>query len=237
MDEDAVRAVRDKRGIYKVLSQHGLKVPKSYSCDSVEELRSALKNIGFPYSRAILRPNTGRGSRKAFIIEDPVQPTGHPHMCRISASDAESHLKDDEAMFVSEFIEGVQLSIDVLANKGQLVQLASRACLNPERLPYTGNSLFFSDAVNSYVRDVSKILQLHGLLDIDAVLSERGEPYLIEINPRQSGTVAASLVLGIPLITQLEAMLQGDAVQNINPTKCGTVTYDGGALHINPDLP
>ena len=234
MSPQQVSFVRDKWKVYEELTHHNVRVPKSFSCNTAAQFEAALKNIGFPRRRAVMRPVTGRGSRNTFIIEEPVQASNHPYMRRVSAPEAVRHLNNQMTMLVSEFIEGQQISVDVLVDHGVVIQSVARACLTAERLPYTGNRLVISDAVDKYVRKTSQILNLHGLLDMDAVIGVNGEPLLIEINPRYSGSIAASLVFGIPLITQLKDMLDGHAVEPIQVTEARTARYDGSEFWIEP---
>ena len=54
---------------------------------------------------------------------------------------------------------------------------------------------------------------LHGLLDIDAKIDDKGNICLIEVNTRPSGSVVASELAGIPIISMMEKVLEGKKVE------------------------
>ena len=56
---------------------------------------------------------------------------------------------------------------------------------------------------------INKLINIHGLIDIDAIKTEDGRIVFLEINPRPSGSVAVSEVAGIPIFNMLEEILEG----------------------------
>ena len=56
---------------------------------------------------------------------------------------------------------------------------------------------------------------MHGLLDIDAKIDDKGNIFLIEVNTRPSGSVLASELAGIPIISMLEKVLDGKKVKEL----------------------
>ena len=57
-------------------------------------------------------------------------------------------------------------------------------------------------------------MKLDGLHDIDLMTNSDGEPCVIEVNPRYSGSIAASLTAGVPLIDIAIFSMLGEVIPN-----------------------
>jgi carbamoylphosphate synthase large subunit len=78
---------------------------------------------------------------------------------------------------------------------------------------------------------MARLFGLHGLVDVDAILTPDGEVAPLEINPRPSGSVAVALAAGVPLYDQLFELL----INGVRPLPVATQArvIDGGALEHN----
>ena len=57
-----------------------------------------------------------------------------------------------------------------------------------------------SDELIDYCRSVAQALELEALHDIDLMEGPDGRPVVLEVNPRPSGSLAASMAAGFPVL-------------------------------------
>ncbi len=107
--------------------------------------------------------------------------------------------------------------IDVLALRGKLLRAAPRRRLNPAGVPFTGGVVTFAEPLLALARQVTEALSLDWLYDCDVMTDHAGEPVVIEINPRPSGSIAAAILAGVPFYDDLITLVQGEPLPEIPP--------------------
>ena len=75
-----------------------------------------------------------------------------------------------------------------------------RERINPTGIPFGGNVLKKKSEINDYACNISEILNLQSLHDIDMMTDPQKGPVLLEVNPRPSGSLSALNRAQFPLL-------------------------------------
>ena len=172
---DAVSISRDKLKTKEFFIKNQIKTP------SFSKVSKNLSEIQLP---AVLKQLEGQGGSGVKIT--------------VSEEDLRSCINDFEGAFVEEFVEGTEVSIEVLRWKGGTVPLVpvykgkttlegthpldklKTAPLNIENQR--------NEDIRQIAGKIADSLGSEGVIDIDIIIDKTGINYFIEINTRPSGT-------------------------------------------------
>ena len=132
-------------------------------------------------------------------------------------------------LIVMEKLKEPIYDIDILARDGKLIRSLVRRRLNP-RKPNEGHIIEKNNELYQIAENLVKVFNLSWLYDCDFMINMSGEPLLLEINPRPSGSLAIALAAGINFIDDLIALEKKDNLNNIN-IPFGKVIYPYSSLH------
>jgi predicted ATP-grasp superfamily ATP-dependent carboligase len=104
---------------------------------------------------------------------------------------------------------------DVVAEAGVVKLAVVRERVNPAGIPFQGNKIHSDILITQYCQDIATALDLDSIHDIDLMTDQNGEPCIIEVNPRPSGSMAATLTAGIPIVDIAILTLCGMTVPNV----------------------
>jgi predicted ATP-grasp superfamily ATP-dependent carboligase len=76
--------------------------------------------------------------------------------------------------------------------------------------PNEGHVLFEAPELEAIGRNVVHALDMSWLFDIDFMMNGAGEPIILEINPRASGSVSVGMSAGVPLMDDLISLVLGE---------------------------
>jgi len=203
---ETLELIADKADVYARLELNGIPVPEYSVCETSEEILAALLDYGFPENSVIVKPTRGRGGRGlcVFCGRDTPPPW-------LGQGAREKRMEDERRIheYIATMKKGRFLvmpclalpayDVDVLAENGEMRGLVVRERVNPTGIPFEGNVIRAGEEIIDYCRDVASVLNLDSLHDLD-MMSEDGVPRLLEVNPRPSGSMAASLAAGFPLV-------------------------------------
>jgi len=219
---DVLDLITDKYKTYKKLEENGVRVPEYKLVNSTEELKSAIYAFGYPSVTVICKPTDGRGGRGLYVFEGIDEPPAWLGEGQREKRIPTQDMTDD---LLSQVIQGDVLVMpalsapaydaDVVVNKGKTKLVVVRERVNPAGIPFKGNKVHADKLMTDYCYDIATILGLDGIHDIDLMTNKSGEPCVIEVNPRPSGSMAASLIAGIPVIDIAILALQGKSIPDI----------------------
>jgi carbamoylphosphate synthase large subunit len=215
----SLELITNKVAVYERLQAAGLRVPDYTLADSAEAVWDAMVGYGYPEATVIVKPPTGRGGRGlvAFAGHDsPPDWLGAGQRERrvgqavVDISGVASMISS--AVMVMPSLTTPAYDVDVLARPGVEPALVVRKRGNPTGIPFEGNVLVANPDVQAYCRDITNVLELDSLHDMDLLTGPEGV-CLLEVNPRPSGSLAASLVSGFPLLDGAVGALIGQYVE------------------------
>lgn len=199
--------LRDKVATYRKLKDSDVATPDYSLVHSPEELHDALKIFSFPESSVIIKPAAGRGGRHLFVLEGKDrQPDwlGSGHREKRLAANSFDPGKLQDYIFgptmVMPCLGEPVYDADILAKDGKLLSVVIRRRQNPTGIPWTGNTICRNPAFENYARAAAEALGLSGAHDMDLMSMPDGGPALLEVNPRMSGSLPATLAAGIPFL-------------------------------------
>jgi len=204
---DILKLISNKIETYKLLSSKGIKVPEYDIVNSIEGLKKSLVKFKYPQNTLIIKPSSGRGGRGLYVFKGQDNPPSW-----LGSGKRETRVNQGEFSneILRNVIQGESLvmpmltspayDVDVIAIKGNVQTIVIRERINPSGIPFKGNKILQNKNIEKYCTEIAKILNLDGLHDIDLMTDNNGNACIIEVNPRPSGSMAASITAGIPVI-------------------------------------
>ncbi|MEQ8667362.1 MAG: ATP-grasp domain-containing protein [Rhodospirillales bacterium] len=199
--------LRDKAVTYAALEQAGVAVPVHRVIDRPGDLADALSDCGYPARTTVIKPADGRGGRGvAVLIGEDGAPEWMGAGQREARLDAAAFADCDPAALITgrtmvmPALRAPVYDVDILADNGSVQATVVRRRHNLAGIPWTGNTICRDERFESYARDAAAALGLSGAHDMDLMSDDDGRPALLEVNPRMSGSLAASLAAGIPFL-------------------------------------
>jgi len=212
-----LETIKNKLKTYQVLKERGITVPKHSVVNNETELKLALDQFNYPNKSVALKPIYGRGGRGLVILESENDPLPEwvgsglrekKFKTKLGNSELNKCLSDAPILIMAA-LRDPAYDIDILAANGKIKNMVIRRRYNPVGIPFTGNSIEVNDLIYNYCEKITLSLGLDGLHDIDLMSDEKGNPVLLEVNPRMSGSVAASHAGGFPIVSMAIAHLLG----------------------------
>lgn len=224
-DIETLLLMADKPKCFARLSDLGIPVPSWRLCETAEQLENALDEFGG--TDLAIKPARGRGNRGIFVVDSGLtdlraSPSGRElHMS--PGIFRECYLEQVATWFpvlVCERLSPPCYDIDVLSWNGKVHRTVARQRLNPEGMPFHGNIVSTDTALQDIGRRVGSSLGLSWLYDVDVMTRPvTNEPVVIEINPRPSGSLAASVVAGVPLLDDLISLFADEPLAVAPPVR------------------
>ncbi len=210
---DAIDEASDRERFEKFAKRSGLTMPRGATGITANDVRNAVREIGYP---VLIRPSYVLGGRGMEILSNDTQ---------LEAYLTEAYLAPDKPLLVDEYL-GHATEIDVdAASDGKEVLIGAIMEHLEEAGIHSGDSTCFIPAQNISEEMIEKIteqtkiigigLNIIGCFNIQFAIQE-DKLYVLEVNPRSSRTVpfvakssglplariAANITIGIPLSKQ-----------------------------------
>ena len=219
---EVIELITNKYNTYMTLTKKGVRVPEYKIVNSIEELRSAIYEYGYPDTTVISKPVNGRGGRGLYVFEGndnpPVWLGNGQREKRIKKQDMTEELLGRVIQgdcLVMPALTTPSYDADVVAEAGVVKLAVVRERVNPAGIPFQGNKIHSDILITQYCQDIATALDLDSIHDIDLMTDQNGEPCIIEVNPRPSGSMAATLTAGIPIVDIAILTLCGMTVPNV----------------------
>lgn len=135
-------------------------------------------------SRIICKPITGRGGKGIIFVDN---------------FNINKILMRDEDYICQNFIDGKEYTVDCLFDTcGNLIESVQR-----ERMTSSGVSTIglidHEESIELFILEIARKFKFYGLVNIQVIVA-KGLIYLIEINPRISGSIIFSIISGCDLV-------------------------------------
>ena len=211
---DAIDRAEDRERFAAMLDKLGLRQPPNGMARNTEEAARVAATIGFP---VLLRPSYVLGGRAMEIVYDDESLRSYMERA--------VDLAPDRPVLVDKFLEeAVELDVDAVSDGkltviGGIMQHIERAGVHSGdsacSLPPTSIDQATQDEVRRQVKALAAELGVIGLMNVQFAI-QRGEVFILEVNPRGSRTVpfvskatgvslakiAAKVMVGISLVDQ-----------------------------------
>ena len=229
---ETLRTISDKAATYRRLQAANVAVPRWREGNTKEELASAVEEFAAEHGEFAVKPARSRGNRGIYVVRTDMSGAA-PHLGSREwhadlATFRERFLAEAERALPALVMERLfppAYDIDVLAKDGRLLNAVARRRINPAGVPYAGNVIVTDEALHELAASVTAALGLSWLYDFDLMTDRTGRPVLIEVNPRPSGSMAASILAGVPFYDNLIALVRGERLESVALRPVTVVPY------------
>ena len=219
---DSLHIMRDKIKTFEMLGAHGVRVPKFDLAETTGALEELAKGYYDELGEFAVKPQEARGGRSVFVVRQDLKGTLAYNLDREIHSDwgdwqkshataAAEHLP---VIIMERLIEPV-FDIDALSMDGNIMRTFQRARINPAGIPFHGNISEDREDLEDLAQQVTDVLNLSWLYDYDVMSDRDGNPVVIEVNPRPSGSVSAAVACGVPILDDLVSVAKGEQLPEI----------------------
>ncbi len=202
----SLEIANNKSRLYQFLQWRGIAVPDFRVVETVDQFITALQELGYPDKQVCFKPSVSNGSRGFRIVTNQVNESDllfnyKPGNTYISYTDAVRILSSAEfpELLVSEYLPGIEYSVDCLANHGEAVLIVPRSRKKMINGISVEGEFVQEENIIVYCKQILHELQLHGNIGIQVKQAATGEFLILEINPRVQGTISAALGAGVNL--------------------------------------
>ena len=186
-DCDAIERAENRDAFEKILTELGIPQPQGQAVTKIEDGVKVAEKIGYP---VLVRPSFVLGGRAMQLVSNESQLR---HYLRTAVE-----IDEDKPVLVDHYIQGKEVEVDAICD-GRDVFVAGIMELVERTGVHSGDSISvypsfsISDKVKGKILTYSKLLGVNigiiGLFNIQFIVDDNDNVYIIEVNPRSSRTV------------------------------------------------
>ena len=186
-DCEAIDRAENRDAFEKILEELSIPQPKGQAVTKIEDGVKVAEEVGYP---VLVRPSFVLGGRAMQLVGNEEQLR---HYLRTAVE-----IDEDKPVLVDHYIQGKEVEVDAICD-GQDVFVAGIMELVERTGVHSGDSISvypafsISDKVKGKILSYSKKLGLGigivGLFNIQFIVDDKEDVYIIEVNPRSSRTV------------------------------------------------
>ncbi len=186
-DCEAIERAENRDAFEKILEELGIPQPQGQAVTKIEDGVAVAKKIGYP---VLVRPSFVLGGRAMQLVGNEEQLR---HYLRTAVE-----IDEDKPVLVDHYIQGKEVEVDAICD-GRNVFVAGIMELVERTGIHSGDSISvypafsISDKVKGKILSYSKMLGVGigivGLFNIQFIVDDKEDVYIIEVNPRSSRTV------------------------------------------------
>ena len=216
INSNTLSILTDKAKTYKFLRKFNIHTPKTIIIDHFHELKIAVESMCHDLGECVIKPARARGGRGVYVVSSEFKKIMNFTDKREVHSDLGNFLnsliyklENEFPIIVMERLVEPVIDIDLLGWHGKDIRVIPRRRVN-SAVPNDGHILIDDNSLVDLGKELIKIFELSWLYDCDVMFDRKGNPCVLEINPRQSGSVAVSLCAGIELLDDVIDLAKGN---------------------------
>ena len=186
-DCDAIEKAENRDAFEKVLRDLNIPQPEGQAVTKIEDGVAAAARVGYP---VLVRPSFVLGGRAMQIVADEEQLR---HYLKTAVE-----IDEDKPVLVDKYIQGKEVEVDAVCDGTDvfvpgIMELVERTGIHSGDSISVYPSFSISQKVKETILDYTKKLGIGigivGLYNIQFIVDEKEDVYIIEVNPRSSRTV------------------------------------------------
>ncbi len=186
-DCDAIERAENRDSFEKILHDLNIPQPKGHAVTKIEDGIPAAAEIGYP---VLVRPSFVLGGRAMQIVANEEQLR---HYLKTAVE-----IDEDKPVLVDKYIQGKEVEVDAICDGRDvfvpgIMELVERTGVHSGDSINVYPTFSISDKVKGIILQYAKKLGLGigivGLFNIQFIVDEHDDVYIIEVNPRSSRTV------------------------------------------------
>jgi carbamoyl-phosphate synthase large subunit len=215
----------DKWKVLEAARECGIPYPNGMLTYSRVELMQAVRDLGYPARKVVVKPRLSNGLRGLRILSEDLWDVTRflkekPGSFEIRLDDLLAILQNGDwpELIVQEFLPGAEYTVDVF--RGQHGTIAIPRLRQEIRSGITFQAkLELRADLEQYAIRLAEELNLRYAFGFQFKLSEDGVPKLLECNPRVQGTMVTSVFAGCNIIWWAIKEALGDEVIPSKPSQ------------------
>ncbi len=186
-DCEAIERAENRDSFEKILEKLNIPQPKGKAVTNIEDGIKAATDIGYP---VLVRPSFVLGGRAMQIVANEDQLRQYLKTA--------VEIDEDKPVLVDKYIKGKEVEVDAICDGKDvfvpgIMELVERTGVHSGDSISVYPSFSISDKVKGIILEYAKKLGLGigiiGLYNIQFIVDEKEDVYIIEVNPRSSRTV------------------------------------------------
>ncbi|MCU0461925.1 MAG: ATP-grasp domain-containing protein [Bacteroidales bacterium] len=203
-DPRPLETANNKYLLMKFCRENNIPVPDFNLVHSLDEFRTAARELGYPGKKICFKPPVSNGLRGFRIIEDGQDRlfslmNEKPNNVYISFDEFVSICvggKEFPELIVMEYLPGDEYSVDVLVDNGKFISAIPRSRDHIKMgISFVGTVIEEREIIG-YSRMIVEGLKLNGNIGLQFKRDGNGIPKVIESNPRVQGTIVLCTAAG-----------------------------------------
>ncbi len=183
----AIERAENRDSFEKILAELNIPQPKGRAVTKIEDGVAAAAEIGYP---VLVRPSFVLGGRAMQIVADEAQLR---HYLKTAVE-----IDADKPVLVDKYIQGKEVEVDAICDGNDvfvpgIMELVERTGIHSGDSISVYPTFSISDKVRGTILQYAKKLGLGigiiGLYNIQFIVDDNDDVYIIEVNPRSSRTV------------------------------------------------
>jgi carbamoyl-phosphate synthase large subunit len=237
-DESAIHRANDKYLVLKECERNGIPVPEHVLVNDFQDLGPAIRKIGYPEKKVVVKPRLSNGQRGVKIITTEAltvdaylnqKPSG-------METDLESFLAifgtgvEFPELIVSEYMPGMEYTVDMYRCDGHEVVIPRSRDVIRSGISFQTTVEMERTDIAEYSRKLANSLGLNFCFGFQFKLDDKGIAKILESNPRVQGTMIASTLANFNMIYYSVMSSMGeDRVKNteVRDRTCFKRTWGG----------
>ena len=237
VESETLNILTDKAKTYRFLKKNGVHVPATRIIKNYDSLKAIVESMYKEHGAVVIKPACARGGRGVHVVSSLSTGVEYFDDRREVHSDLTTfidtlmqNLKEELPLIVMERLVEPVIDIDLLAWKGRVKRVVARRRVN-SAVPNDGHILIGDQTLINLGEKLIDIFQLSWLYDCDVMFDSEGNPCVLELNPRQSGSLAVSIAAGVPMLDDLVSLAKGESILDIElPINRKVVPYKSLAM-------
>ncbi len=186
-DCEAIDRAEDRGSFEKILKELNIPQPQGVAVTNIEDGINAAKEIGYP---VLVRPSFVLGGRAMQIVANDDQLR---HYLKTAVE-----IDEDKPVLVDKYLQGKEVEVDAICDGRDvfvpgIMELVERTGIHSGDSISVYPAYSISDKVKGTILRYTKMLGLgigiKGVYNIQFIVDENDDVYIIEVNPRSSRTV------------------------------------------------
>jgi len=211
---ESIDTAEDRDKFLKLLEELNIPVPQGGTAFSYEHAREIANSIGYP---VLVRPSYVLGGRAMEIVHNDLELEEYMNLA--------VEISTKHPVLIDKYINGKEAEVDGICDGDEVlipgimehieragVHSGDSIAVYPSR---TLNDTVKNTIVN-YTEKLAKALNVVGLFNIQFVIDENNNVYVIEVNPRASRTIPfMSKITGIPMVNIATKLIMGKKLRDL----------------------
>ena len=223
-DYKIIKFTSNKLSLMRFIKKKGIESPKFYSPNSIKEVNQALKILDYPKRKVVFKPINQRGGRGFRILNSNFDEYNEITKKKKEFFITEERLKKiilkkkfSSNFILMEYLEGEDFNVDVLADKGNIINYVALRRLEPKHGSLEKGIVDKDLRIKNYLLSIFSKIKFNNLVNLEMAYqkkNKKGKLLLYEVNARASAPIIVSAKAGYSILEN--AIYSNIGIRNTN---------------------